>query len=578
MIFQLVFAPDTNTNVICLTSIFIKDIIITAHDAQHRPISSKDDTQLYFIVTRGMAQVLSMWEDTFTGVFKFRARWLIHANDLPKDVLSRLRAARRSFSRSGRPSKGDTQRCDDEVGDEVFLTPITDDLEVRLISRPVTLSVTTSPGTEITMELEGKMGLRLTHTYDDSTGDFVPVDDTDSILKRARVRHSEAVDIAFNENQEHEAAKIGEPVKSTGWLLPKRRIFGRKGRGDISSHYHRGLDVDNGSSSSAISPVRVDSPVSDMDMDISNSSELQVGYNSKNEQWKESDDRDSERTDTDEDLAGSSTQNATVEESFVPRKSTRQQKSQRSSYKDAKVNSVSFVASLCSTPKLSWSSQRRSHLTTTEGARPLRLRPRRDMPSVSEGRQKVAVPVGGHGACIAADNHSKTRQTRSLSIRVSSEAQVKNSRKLPRSSSSLLSSTVKQPTVSGKRRRKCRITSSTSIYANKYFANKNGEKEEIDYPPRQTPVGKKFQALIPELLSCEGKKRPSAGPGAQMVSDGLCSLGAWYWTQGWFLLVGTRGLLANHSRHTRTVQIVVNSVTTIRPVLGAYGEVTCALG
>ena len=488
-----------------------------------------------------MAQVLSMWEDTFTGVFKFRARWLIHTNDLPKDVLSRLRAARRSFSRSGRPSKGDTRRCDDEVGDEVFLTPKTDDLEVRLISRPATLSVTTSPGTEITMELEGKMGLRLTHTYDDSTGDFVPVDDTDSILERARVRQSEVGDIASRENQEHEATKDGEPVKSTGWLLPKQRVFDRKGRGDISSHYHRGIDVDNGSCS-AISPVRVGSPVSDMDIEISNNSELEVGYNSKNEQWEEGDDHDSERTDTDEDLAGSSTQNATVKEGFVPRKSTRQHKSPWSSYNDAKVNSVSFAASLCSRSKFTLSSRKRSHLTTTKGARSLRSRPRRlGMPPVSEGGQKVAVPVGGDDACAAIDKHSKTRQTRSLSIRVSSEAQVKNSRKLPRSSSSLLPSTVKQPTVSKKRKKKCTTASSTSIYANKCFANKNADKEDSDYPTRQTPVGKKFQAVIPALLSCEERKRSSAGTGAQMVSAGLYSPGIWYWTQGWCCL-SLRGL------------------------------------
>ena len=315
------------------------------------------------------------------------------------------------------------------------------------------------------------------------------MDDTDSILERARVRQSEAVDIASRENQEHETTNNGEPVKSTGWLLPKQRVFDRKSRGDISSHYHRGLDVDNGSCSSAISPVRVGSPVSDMDIEISNNRELEVGYNSKNEQWKEGDDRDSERTDTDEDRAGSSTQNATVKEGFVPRKSTRQHKSPRSSYNDAKVNSVSFAASLCSRYKFSLSSRKRSHLTTTKGARSRRSRPRRlGMPPVSEGGQKVAVPLGGDDACAAIDKHSKTRHTRSLSKRVSSEAQVKNSRKLPRSPSPLLPSTVKQPTVSRKRKRKCRTASSTSIYANACFANKNAEKEDSDYPPRQTPV------------------------------------------------------------------------------------------
>ena len=512
------------TNVIYLTSIFVIDVIITVHTSMTHinPLTKLIPPTLLYCHPWHGAQVISLWEDTSTGVFKFRARWLIHTSDLPEDALSRLRAARRSFSRSGRPSKGDTRRRDDEVGDEVFLTPKIDDLEVRLIERPVMLSVTSSPGTEITVELRGKTGPRLTHTYDDSTGDFVPVDNTDSILKRARVRESEAVDIDSRINQEHEAAKNGEPVKSTGWLLPKRSAFNRKGRGEIGSHYRCIDEVDAGSYSSLVSPVHVGSPVSDMDIGISNNNKPGVFSNSKNEEWKNGDGRDGEQTGMDNDLSGSSTQNATVKKSFVPRKSTGQQNPQSSSDNDAKIISVSSVASLCSTSQLSPSSQRRSHVAATKGARPLRPRPRRlDMPPISEGCQKIAGPVGGGDVRTAIVNYLKTRQTRSSSKRIASEAQVENSRKPPRSSSSSLPSTVKQPTVSGKRRRKCTTTSPTSIYANKYFANKNSEKEDSDNPPRHTPVGKKFQAIIPELLSYEDRKKQSAGTGAQMVSADL---------------------------------------------------------
>ena len=63
-----------------------------------------------------------------------------------------------------------------------------DDLDVRLIARPVTLSVAPTPKTEIPVELQGKMGPRFIHTYDAFTGDFGPVEDTDRILKRARAR------------------------------------------------------------------------------------------------------------------------------------------------------------------------------------------------------------------------------------------------------------------------------------------------------------------------------------------------------------------------------------------------------
>ncbi|CBJ28283.1 expressed unknown protein [Ectocarpus siliculosus] len=75
--------------------------------------------------------VLSMWEDTFTGLFKFHARWLVHSSDLPEDAFARLQAARRAFagewSESGsdsgpdHPAKSDDMEWkqeDEESGDD----------------------------------------------------------------------------------------------------------------------------------------------------------------------------------------------------------------------------------------------------------------------------------------------------------------------------------------------------------------------------------------------------------------------------------------------------------------------------
>ena len=501
-----------------------------------------------------MAQVLSMWEDTFTGVFKFRARLLMHASELPRDVLSRLCAARRTFSNGIRSTKHD-KRCGDGETEynEVFLTPRMEDLEVRLIVRPVTLSVTSSPETVIPVELEEKMGPRLTHTYDDSTGDFAPVDDNDPIFKHARVRESKAVDTASRANQEHDTAKNEDSVKSTGWLLPNRSVSNRKCRGEIGSHCHRGLEVKNGSHSSA-SPVHVGSPVSAIGM--SKASELEVGSNSKDGERKEGVDCDDKGTSTDNDPRGSSKQIATVKGGFMLKKSVRQLKSQRFSDNNAGVNSHSFVASFCSTPMLSSSSQRHSCASVTTGARFLPLRPRRlDMPPVSEGGQQVAVPDSEGDARTTIVNPLQTKQTRPSSIRDAGEAQVKNShsRKLPRSSSSgLPTSAVKRSKVSCNRRRNYTntTTKTTSTYANDGFPGKMAQ-EESDYPPSQTPVGKEFQTEIPDLLSYEERKRASTGTSARMVSVILTVQVIGIRPKiGCDLFLG--GLLDHHPRSSRT--------------------------
>ena len=463
-----------------------------------------------------------MWEDTFTGVFKFRARLLIHESDLPQDVFSRLCAARRTFSTGIRSSKDDKPGDDGEVeNNEVFLTPKMEDLEVRLIVKSVTLSVTPSPKTAIPVDLKRNMGPRLTHTYDDSTGDFVPVDDTDPLLKRARVRQSEAVDIASRANEEHDTAKNGEPMKSIGWLLPKRSFFYSKGRGEIGRHYRHDYEVNNGTYYSAVSPVHVGSPVFAIDMETSKDGELEVVSNFNNEASKKGVDRDGDATSTDNDPSGSSKEVAMTKGDFMLKKSAKKLKSQRFLDSDAKVNSDSFAASFFSTPILSSSSQRHNRATATTGVRSLPCRPRRlDMPPVSKGGQQVAVPADEGDACTTIDNHLKTKKTRSSSRRVASEAQVKNSRKLPGTSASgSPTSAVKRSKVSGKRRRRYTnpTTNATDASANDGFADTMVE-EEPGYPPSHTPVGKEFQTDIPDLLSYEERKRTCTGTSARMVS------------------------------------------------------------
>lgn len=482
------------------------------------------------------SQVLSMWEDTFTGVFKFRARWLIHASDLPQDALSRLHAARRAFTNDSRSNEGGAQESDekssnDVEGNEVFLTPKMDDLEVRFILRPVTMSVTPSPKKEIPAELEGKMGPRFTHTYDDSTGDFVPVEETDSILKRARVRQSEAIAFASRANQEHQAAKNGEPVKSNGWLLPKRRVFDRKGRGEISG-YGSGHEVSGGVSSSPDSPVPVSSPISEVDMEVSNDSEPEEVPNPNDEEWKEGDEDGGDTTDTDNDLDDPSKHNNISKKNFTPRKSTRQRKNQQPLDLDAGVTSDSSIT------KVSSPSQKRSRTLATKDVGTLPARPRRlDMPPVSKTGQPVLVPDGQGDAHTANAQRVGPKQVPSAGTRMTVGPRVKNSLALPRSSSAgSLVNAARQPPVPGKRKR------------NSTTKQTEDEASESDYPPRHTPVGKEFQADIPDLLSDEDRKRQSTGTGANMVRTNLASfiiqsgLGRVWWLEkkSWFVTVHVR--------------------------------------
>ncbi|CAM9435626.1 unnamed protein product [Ectocarpus fasciculatus] len=183
-----------------------------------------------------LAQVLSMWEDNFTGLFKFRARYLVYASDLPEDAIARLGKARLAFEGKGTTGSNSddmaastsdrsstlSKRGQNADCDEVFLTNKMEDLDAVLIVKPITLCVGMCDDSPAGWK--DKLGPRLTHWFDARSGEFSPVERLDAIAKRARIRHVEAVARASRRAEEVAAADSGQPaMQSSGWLLPKRR-------------------------------------------------------------------------------------------------------------------------------------------------------------------------------------------------------------------------------------------------------------------------------------------------------------------------------------------------------------------
>ncbi|CAM9327673.1 unnamed protein product [Ectocarpus sp. 4 AP-2014] len=178
-----------------------------------------------------------MWEDTFTGLFKFRARHLVYASDLPEGAIARLGKARLAFGAKGttgnsgvqvasasNPSSPLSKRGQKADDDEVFLTNNMEDLDAVLIDKPITLRV--GMRDDSPAGWKNNLGPRLTHSFDASSGEFTPVEGTDAIAKRARIRLVEAVARASRRAEEVAAADSGQPaMQSSGWLLPKRRTI-----------------------------------------------------------------------------------------------------------------------------------------------------------------------------------------------------------------------------------------------------------------------------------------------------------------------------------------------------------------
>ncbi|CAM9136456.1 unnamed protein product, partial [Laminaria digitata] len=475
-----------------------------------------------------LVQVLSMWEDTFTEVFKFRARWLIQAIDLPADATPRLRVTRQVFAtdRSAAGSKTRSGNDEDEV-DEVFLTKRVKDLEVRSIVKPITLRVSSSATAEVPPKKKGKWGPRLTHAFCEASGEFSPLEGTDPILKRARVRQANAVALASRADQEHRAAKSGKPIaKSNGWLLPKRGAFARRGGRTAAREAGGGGEIVASSCSgtgSSISPSSSSIDIKEASDDIG----VEEPPNSEDGEWNEDEEgEDDHGTDTDSDSPGKSKPTLSVGEMFTQRKSARQRKSQPSPTPDAEVEDCCEAkpeAKPCPPPATAaatFQRRRRVPLQKRQGLLPPRPR-RLAMPLMAE--EPLITDVCEASPLATATSSVAVKAVRPARTRTSLGLRPKPSLALPRSAS--MEDVVKATlplSISAKRKRN--------------GANKSTQgASRSDYPPLRTLVGKDYQTDIPDLLSADEKKQKHTGTGAKMV---------WRSVQDWDQQ--SRGMLASY--------------------------------
>lgn len=416
-----------------------------------------------------------MWEDTFTGMLKFRARWLVRKGDVPQDAISRLRSSAMSESanRNMHPSSEGVNKGDEEV----FLTPKTDEIDARSIVRCIALSLSSSTPTDVVAGWKGRTGPRLTHAFDDSTGDFVPLGASDSIIKRARARRSEAIAIASRVDREKESAKSGKPIcESNGWLTPIPSPSGqRRARG------------------SSIGPAGVDD---------SDGTEVDDTTNPQDEEWEESEDDGGETTDSDVGAAKHPIRNALCDAETTPRKSARQRRSQVSPCHVSEVHATSQIPipiapSQTVTVALS---QRRPRAPVHKRQGPFPPRPRR----------LVMPPMVKTVPAAAVDADKLRGESTPSSVAVAARpARTRTSTGInPRSSSTTpVGGVGREPTTQGKRKRGSALTVAHSL-------------NQSDYPPRPTPVGEVHQAEIPLMLP-EGKTTQAPANGARMVSQTL---------------------------------------------------------
>ena len=516
-----------------------------------------------------VTQVLAMWEDTFTGVFKFRARWLIQASDLPADSLPQLRASRQvsagDHSATGRTASSDK---DQHEADEVFLTDRVKDLEVRAIVKPITLCVSTTATTDLSPGRKGKMGPRLTHKFCDKSGEFRLLEGTDPILKRARVRQANAVALASRADQENEAAKSGKPIaKSNGWLLPKRGVFHRRSGRDGVRGAEREVEIVASSSKSTGRPPS--SPT--MDIDVSDDSGTEEPPNSEDGEWNEGEEGEDDDA-TDSDSPRNSNTTLSVSEGFKPRKSARQRQSQRSrqldaspvsratpcpdadvedppkiktetcsdeqmeDYSDAPGGKCSDIQlkdcadsqvknsssaqvedcpeaqagdsseeTVCPPPRSSAPTfQRRRRVSSNKRRGPLPPRSRRlAMPPMAE--EPLRSDVCEAPVVVNAKLSAAGKAARPVRTRMSMGLRPKSTPALPRSSS--MEDVGKAPP---------QLETATKRKRSGAAKTTQGAPRS-DYPPLRTPVGKEYQADIPDLLSAEERRRPHTGVSAKMV-------------------------------------------------------------
>lgn len=470
-----------------------------------------------------LQQVLSMWEDTFTGVFRFHVRWLVHSSGLPEDAFARLQAARRAFSDekeadhgSGKhkADKGDNdesatkaeppspaQAADkmdgDGDGDEVFLTTKTDDIDVRIVVKPAVVSVALKASTiPAFFKDKGKLGPRLSHFFEASSGDFIPVEHTHSVMKRARARQAEAVARASKLTEKSAAAKGGKPLaQSNGWLMPKRRSGAAAAPGDTAAATSvRDSNSEVGSNEGGNNepePEAEPAKSDDMEWDI------------------ERDNDDSDSTDMDYQQPSD----------VPPRKSARRKKPlvfDDDDYHDQEEGEEGegegvkragsrgpspppHVVDGAATPPF-----RSTPLALIKPDQSVRKRPRRLAMPPAEG-DPVSPTVHAEGSS-AGDTDGRPARTRKASAEA--RGRITPPRAVFSQETEDPALPNRRPSIAGKRKRG-RPTKAAAAAA---AAAAAGEVEEADFPPRRTPVGDDHQVAIPDLLSLAARKEEAVPP------------------------------------------------------------------
>ncbi|CAB1100122.1 unnamed protein product [Ectocarpus sp. CCAP 1310/34] len=467
-----------------------------------------------------LAQVLSMWEDTFTGLFKFRARYLVYASDLPDDAVAGLVEARRkaegtgtngSMSDAKAPSTSNRSSPWSKGGqkagcDEVLLTNKWEDLDVVLIVKPITLRVGAQD--DLLAGWKYNFGPRLTLFFDASSGEFTPVERTETIAKRARIRFVETVARGSRRAEEVAAANSGQPAtQSSGWLLPKRRAKGPAAaegtagrRGSIAAAASVGDTVSAREPSEGESSEGEDPMFDDLE-------------------W-ENDDQDSDYA---SDLNNSTdTRNHNALELPV-RKSSRRKKSLGQEYdQDVDPSSEDKIQKSPSSPPLAVSAAAPPMHTTP-------LVPQRDVgqqgPLPKRPRRLAMPPVEGMPALNSRRSEeplssSSTTTAPKAGGPVKTRAATEAAPSSPTPSVSRCSAEAARD-AGGATESKCRrsIGGTRTRGRSTKAAVDGADKPDCD--PQQILVGDDYQADIPDLLSAEDRKKeaghPAARTGAKMV-------------------------------------------------------------
>ncbi|CAM9742455.1 unnamed protein product [Ectocarpus sp. 4 AP-2014] len=450
-----------------------------------------------------------MWEDTFTGLFKFHARWLVHSSDLPEDAFARLQAARRAFAGEEEPGSVNESREETEMKNEVFLTNKREDLDVRAVAKPITLSVATTAA-ERAIEPKRNMGPRLTHAFESSSGDFIPVEPTDAIVKRARARHAETATRSSRLVEGTAAARSGKSVtqSSNGWLLPNRRT-----RVSTRTVSDAGTSRTGGNVAAAAATSVRDTESEEEWSESGSDSGPDHPAKSDDMEWKQEDEEsggDNGDDDDDSDSTGEDQQPSDA----PPRKSTRRKKPLLANGDDDDEKGVKRRASASSPSPVSGTPPTQnpplSPRSTTHAKRPRRLA----MPPV-EGNPSLSARLDSEKTDqslppTAADSGVTGKDRRINRVRTASAGSAEwtppgATPSPPGDEEGPASSVKRRLSIAGKRKRG--RPAKTAV-------------EESDYPPRRTLVGDGYQADIPDLLPAEERKAAAptpAGTGAKMV-------------------------------------------------------------